>query len=269
MRRLSADSFREMIFITAGKEMKRVKIKWWAVLFWMLVWQAAAMAIGQEILLVSPIAAIRRLFVLAGESVFWQSVGFSLLRIIAGFFGALLCGTLFAGLSARFLLVKQLLAPLMLTIKTIPVASFVILVLIWVSSKNLSVLISFLMVLPIIYTNVLDGIEAADSQLLEMASVFKVPAGRRIRYIYVSEVLPFFKTGALVALGLCWKAGVAAEVIGIPKNSIGEHLYNAKVYLDTPDLFAWTLVIIIISLVFEKIFLALLNFVVKRLERMV
>ena len=85
----------------------------------------------------------------------------------------------------------------------------------------------------------------------------------------MSEVLPFFRTGCIVALGLCWKAGIAAEVIGIPKNSIGEHLYNAKVYLDTPDLFAWTLVIVIVSLVFEKLFLGLLSFIVKRLERMV
>lgn len=256
-----------MISIIVGKPMKSVKIKWWAVVFWLLVWQAAAAAIGQEILLVSPIAVIRRLFVLAGEAVFWQSAASSLLHIVAGFLSALVCGTIFAGLAARFYILEQLLAPLMLTVKAIPVASFIILVLIWVSSENLSILISFLMVLPIIYTNVLDGIKAADKQLLEMAEVFKISGIRRIRYIYVSEVLPFFKAGTLVALGLCWKAGVAAEVIGIPKNSIGEHLYNAKIYLDTPDLFAWTLVIIIISLIFEKLFLFVLNRVVRRLER--
>lgn len=256
-----------MIFITADKKLKSVKIKWWAVLFWLLIWQAAAIAIGEEILLVSPIAVIGRLFVLAGEGIFWKSVVFSFVRIATGFLGALVCGTVLAGAAARFRIIKQLLAPLMLTIKAIPVASFIILVLIWVSSKNLSVLISFLMVLPIIYTNVLDGIEAADGQLLEMAQVFEISAAKRIRYIYVSEVLPFFKAGTLVALGLCWKAGIAAEVIGIPKNSIGEHLYNAKVYLDTPDLFAWTLVIIIVSLAFEKLFLAVLNLVVRCLER--
>lgn len=248
---------------------KHTKIKWWAVLFWLLVWQAAALAIGQEILLVSPIAVIKRLFVLAAEVDFWQSIAYSLIRIAAGFLGAVIFGTVFAALSARVHVIRHLLAPLVLTIKAIPVASFIILVLIWVSSKNLSVLISFLMVFPLIYTNVLHGIESTDKQLLEMAQVFQVSAVKRVRYIYVSEVLPFFKTGCMVALGLCWKAGVAAEVIGIPKNSIGEHLYNAKVYLDTPDLFAWTIVIVIVSLLFEKLFLAILNWIVKRLERMV
>ena len=90
----------------------------------------------------------------------------------------------------------------------------------------------------------------------------------RIRYIYVSQVLPFFRTGCSIGLGLCWKAGVAAEVIGIPDGSIGEKLYNAKVYLNTPDLFAWTVVIVLISLLFEKLFLAMVDGAVIRLERM-
>lgn len=90
----------------------------------------------------------------------------------------------------------------------------------------------------------------------------------RIRYIYVSQVLLFFRTGCSIGLGLCWKAGVAAEVIGIPDGSIGEKLYNAKVYLNTPDLFAWTVVIVLISLLFEKLFLAMVDGAVIRLERM-
>lgn len=256
-----------MISITAGKKRHQRKIKLWAVLFWLLLWQAASMVIAQEILLVSPCTVIKRLFELAGESSFWKSVSFSFIRIAGGFVIAVFSGIALAALSAKFKRVRELLAPLMLTVKAIPVASFIILVLIWVSSKNLSVLISFLMVLPIIYTNVLEGISETDEKLLEMASVFEVPFYKRIRYIYMSEVLPFFKSGCSVALGLCWKSGVAAEVIGIPKNSIGENLYNAKVYLDTPDLFAWTLVIIIISLIFEKLFLACIGGLVRRLER--
>lgn len=256
-----------MISITAVKKSHQKKIKLWAVLFWLLLWQAASMAINQEILLVSPASVIRRLFALAGESSFWQSVSFSFMRIAGGFILAVFSGIVLAALASRFKRVRELLAPLMLTVKAIPVASFIILVLIWVSSKNLSVLISFLMVLPIIYTNVLDGICETDQKLLEMAQVFEVPLYKRIRYIYVSEILPFFKSGCSIALGLCWKSGVAAEVIGIPENSIGENLYNAKVYLDTPDLFAWTLVIIIISLIFEKLFLAGIAALVRRLER--
>ena len=100
----------------------------------------------------------------------------------------------------------------------------------------------------------------------KMAQVFQV-ADEKIRYIYLSQVLPFFRSGCCVALGLCWKAGVAAEVIGIPDGSIGEHLYQAKVYLDTPDLFAWTVVIIVISLLFEKVFLGVIDWGVRKLER--
>ena len=133
--------------------------------------------------LVSPIAVIKRLFVLALESGFWQSIAFSLIRIALGFLFAVVFGIIFAGLSAKLSVIRQLLAPLVLTIKAIPVASFIILVLIWVPSKNLSVLISFLMVFPIIYTNVLNGIEATNKELLEMAEVFKVSGIKRIRYI--------------------------------------------------------------------------------------
>lgn len=256
-----------MISTTANKKKKRT-IRLWAVAVWLLVWQAVSAWIGQEILLVSPIVVFRRLTELVREAGFWQSIGFSLVRILGGFLLAMAAGILAAGLSARFRRIRELLAPAVLTIKAVPVASFVILVLIWVPSRNLSIVISFLMVFPILYTNVLDGILGTDPKLLEMAKVFEVPKTVQIRYIYVSQVLPFFRAGCSVGLGLCWKAGVAAEVIGIPDGSIGENLYNAKVYLNTPDLFAWTVVIVLISLVFEKLFLAAVDQIVIRLERM-
>lgn len=245
---------------------QKKKTRLWAVAFWLLVWQAASIAIGQEILLVSPVSVVLRLFTLMQEATFWRSILFSFRRIILGFLLAVCSGVLLAALAARFIRVRELLAPLMLTIKATPVASFIILVLIWIPSRNLSVFISFLMVLPILYDNMLTGILSVDGKLLEMAQVFRVPFGRRLRYIYSWQVLPFFQAGCSVSLGLCWKSGIAAEVIGIPKGSIGEHLYQAKIYLDTPDLFAWTLVIILISLLFEQLFLWLLRRLVARLE---
>ncbi len=247
---------------------KHNRIRAWAVLFWLVVWQAASMALGKEILLVSPLKVLSRLGELAVTAEFWSSAGFSLARIGAGFLLAAALGTLLAALASRIRWVEELLAPALMTIQSIPVASFIILVLIWFSSKNLSFLISFLIVLPVIYANVLRGVRATDTRLMEMAQVFRVPAGRRIRYLYVPQVLPFFQAGCAVALGLCWKAGIAAEVIGMPQGSIGEKLQQAKVYLDTPDLFAWTLVIVLISLLFEKVFLALLGRGVRALERM-
>lgn len=255
--------------ITAAKKTgKPSGIRIWSILLWLAVWQAGSMALGQDILLVSPVSVLIRTGELAVTAEFWRAIAFSLVRIAGGFFLAVGLGVFLAALAARFRRVEELLAPLILATKVIPVASFIILVLIWISSKNLSVLISFLMVLPVIYTNVLGGIRCTDPQLLEMAQVFNLPPMRCVRYIYVSQVLPYFRTACTVALGLCWKSGIAAEVIGIPQGSMGEKLYSAKIYLDTPDLFAWTLIIVLVSLAFERLFLTLLDLGVARMERM-
>ena len=246
-------------------------IRAWAAAFWLAIWQLGSVILNRDSLLpllVSPLQVLVRVAQLSVTTDFWASICFSLLRIAAGFFLAAGLGILLAMLSARFHQVKDILAPVVLAVKTIPVASFIILVLILFSSRSLAAFISFLMVLPIIYTNVLAGIEAADRQLLEMAEVFLIPVGQRIRYIYLPQVIPFFRSGCMVALGLCWKSGIAAEVIGTPSGSIGEHLQQAKIYLDMPDLFAWTLVIVLVSLAFEKTVLALLSWTAKRLERM-
>ena len=244
------------------------RLRPWAVLVWLLIWQLGAMAMDQQILLVSPIAVLIRLGTLAVESSFWKAVGFSLLRITGGFFLGAAVGTVLAALSARLRWVEELLAPLLLAIKSIPVASFIILSLILFSSRNLSVLISFLMVLPVLYAGVLGGIRAMDKQMLEMAQVFQIPTPRRVRYVYLPQVLPYFRAACASALGLCWKSGIAAEVIGMPTGSIGERLQQAKIYLDTPDLFAWTLVIVLVSLAFERLFLALLQIATRYLGRM-
>lgn len=244
------------------------KIKIWAIAVWLVIWQMASMWIGQEILLVSPVSVFVRLLQLIPTGTFWRSILSSVTRIAGGFLLAAAFGVLAAGLAVRFRRVEEFLRPFVLTVKAIPVASFVILVLIWVPSKNLSVVISFLMVFPILYTNVLEGEKQMDKKLTEMAQVFALSPSVRLRYLYLPQILPYFRTGCRVGLGLCWKAGVAAEVIGIPDPSIGEQLYNAKVYLNTPDLFAWTVVIVALSLLFERIFLYLVDRVAAATERM-
>ena len=243
------------------------KIRPWAVALWLLVWQMAAMALDQQILLVSPLRVLRRLGEMLLTSELYAAVGFSLLRIGTGFLLAVLLGAGLAALSARFSRIEELLAPAMLTIQSVPVASFIILALVWFSSRSLSVLISFLMVLPVLYASTLGGIRAVDGQLLEMARVFRLPHVRRARCVYLPQVLPYFRSACQSALGLCWKAGVAAEVIGMPTGSLGERLQQAKVYLNTPDLFAWTLVIVLLSLAFQKLFLFALDRAARALER--
>ena len=249
------------------------KICVWAAAFWLLVWQGAAMALRAlyphgALLLASPLSALERLFTLAGTAAFWQAVLASASHILGGFLLSCALAVVLAALSARFSCVEELLAPTVEVIKTVPVASFVILALIWFGSRNLSVFIALVMVFPVIYTNVLAGVRAADRELAEMARVFRIPLLRRIRCITLPQVAPYFRAGCALGLGLCWKAGVAAEVIGMPVPSIGERLQQAKVYLDTPELFAWTLVIVLISVGFEKLFMAALGALERRLTRL-
>ena len=249
--------------------MKRIEIlRPWAIFVWLFVWQAGVLVLDQQILLVSPVRVLLRLVELAVELDFWKAVAFSTLRITAGFLLGTMAGTMLAGVSARQRILEELLVPFMLAVKSIPVASFIILALILFSSRNLSVLISFLMVLPVLYSGILGGLRAMDKQMLEMVQLFRIPTFRRIRYVYLPQILPYFQTACSSALGLCWKSGIAAEVIGMPTGSIGEQLQLAKVYLDTPDLFAWTLVIVLISLFFERSFLMLLKRAARYLERM-
>ena len=186
-------------------------------------------------------------------------MGGSIAHIFGGFLAGCTLAAVLAALSARWRLVRELLAPLAAAVKAVPVVSFIILALVWLDSRSLPLFISALMVFPPVYLNVLAGIAAADGALLEMARVFRVPLGRRLTGIYLPAVLPYFRSAVSLALGLCWKAGAAAEVIGLPAGTIGERLYTAKVYFQTPDLFAWTAVIVAVSVLFEKLFLALVD----------
>ena len=239
-----------------------------AVLFWLLVWQAAAMALHQPLLLSSPFRVAERLFALLGERAFYAALGYSLRRIALGFFAGFLLGALLAMLAARLPLMEALLRPLMVTVKSVPVASFIILALIWLSARRLSAFIAFLMVLPIAYGNLLSGLKSTPTQLLEMARLYHVSWGRRLLYIQLPHIKPHLLSALTLALGMSWKAGVAAEVIGIPTGSIGEQLYQYKVYFDLTSLYAWTVAIVLVSVLFEKAVLLAVRLLYGRLERL-
>lgn len=239
-----------------------------AVLFWLVIWQIAAMKLDSGIILVSPVDAAKRLCELVTVGEFWRSILFSAGRVLLGFALGLAAGTLLALVSAKVRLVRGLFSPLISAMKSIPVASFTILALIWIGSKNLSILVSFLICVPIVCANMLEGMEQLDPKLSEMADVFRIPPWRRFVGVYLSQLLPYFRSASRLAIGLCWKSGVAAEVIGIPKGSIGEKLYQSKVYLETADLFAWTITVILLSWLCEKLFVLLAGLLQKRVERM-
>ncbi len=227
-----------------------------AVLFWLMVWQICSIWIGQEILLVSPVAVCKTLWNLIQEISFWQSIVYSGWRIMGGFLLAVCLGVIAAAYAAKYRALENLLQPLVAAIKATPVASFIILALVWVSSANLSVLIAFLMGFPVVYTNLLQGFWNADKQIWEMICLLGVR--HKIRYYWFVQLFPYLRAAIATAIGLCWKAGIAAEVIGMPEGSMGERLQEAKVYLQMPSLFAWTVAIVAVSVCIEKLILFLL-----------
>ncbi len=245
------DSFNRLV--------KKFGLKLFVACFWLLIWELVSRWVGQELLLASPVTVFQTLLVLVQSIDFWQTILFSSLRIITGFAIGLVSGTVLAILAYRFRLIEELVSPVMKIITAMPIASFIILALVWIKSRNLSVLISFMMVLPMIYSSVEQGLNTADEKLLEMAQVFRLSLWKKAVAIYIPSVKPFFVTAVIVGLGLCWKSGIAAEVIGIPAGSIGAKLYEAKLYWMTKELLAWTVVIILISVVFEKVIILLLR----------
>lgn len=232
-------------------------------LFWLVLWQTVAAIINNPIIFTSPIGMVQSLWAQLPQADFWLTIGHSFAKISLGFVGAFFTGLLLGSLACIFPFLGELLEPFMIMIRSIPVASFVILALIWIGSNSLSVFISYLVVLPMIYVNTISGLKSTDPKLLEMASIFHIRGFRKIRYIYLPALMPYLTSGCKTALGMSWKSGIAAEVIGIPASSIGGQLYYAKLYLDTAGLFAWTFVITVVSAVFEKLFL----FLLRRFER--
>lgn len=227
--------------------------------FWLVVWSLAALAVGQRLLLPAPAEVGARLAELAVTADFWTTVAHSLVRVLAGFALGTAAGTLLAVAAARWRPVDALVSPLVGAVRAAPVVSFIILVLIWVDSSRLAVVVSALMVLPVTYAAVLEGVRQRDPALLEVAAVFEIPFLRRLPAVDVPAVLPFFAAACQVGIGLAWKSGIAAEVIALPSGSVGERLYDAKVLLESADVFVWTGVVVALSLLAERIVAASLR----------
>lgn len=220
---------------------------------WLCIWQAVSFMCGNSILMVGPLETVGALIKNGLEPRFWQTVLASFARIMEGLMAGIVAGVLLAGVSYRCKIAEEIFQPVMTLVKAVPVASFTVLLLIWWGSAHLSTGICLLVVLPQIYVNTLAGLKNTDKRLLEMAKVYKLPAWNRFFYIYRPALRPFLESGLKIAIGLAWKSGVAAEVIGTPDFSIGERLYMSKIYLDTAGVLAWTAVTILLSVLTEKI----------------
>ncbi len=231
---------------------------------WLLIWQLVYFFVDQELLISSPINIFTRIVQLSITALFWQSIATSFVRILVGLILALVVGTILAVITTKSKLLNYFFKPVLNIIKSTPVASFIILALIWLKSYRISAFIAFLMVLPMVWENVSEGIKNTDIKLLEMTKVFNIPKKTVLKAVYIPSIMPYFATACNVGIGFAWKAGIAAEVIGLSKGTIGKNLYDAKIYLETVDLFAWTVVVIILSLLFEKGFVKAINFLFKK-----
>lgn len=231
------------------------------------MWQLLSAAVHNSILMAGPVESAKALMQMILTREYRNAILFSLIRILGGFCFGSAMGISLAFISYRVRFMEDFLKPFISVLKAVPVASFVIILLIWAGNKNLSFYISSLVVMPLLYINTLGGLKATDPKLLEMAEVFRIPVLRRVRYIYLPSVYPYLYSAFQAALGMAWKSGVAAEVIGQPLGSMGNGLYQAKIYLETADLFAWTITIVVVSFLVEKLILGLMGFCFSREKR--
>jgi len=231
--------------------------------FYLVLWHIISVAVGKELLIPTPARVFETLISLASAKTFYIDTGLSVIRIAAGFAFAVLFGIIAAILTSCSKALKTLFYPLVSTVRATPVASFIILTLLWIKTTYVPVFIAFLMVMPVVWSNISQGIETADKKLLQAADIFNLSLSKKIKYIYIPNCVPFFKNSAASGIGLAWKAGIAAEVICSPSFAIGSRLYDSKIYLETPELFAWTGTVVILSILIEKLTVSILNKVFK------
>jgi NitT/TauT family transport system permease protein len=243
-----------------NQEKKRVL--WKRALVWLIylsIYQILYWLVDQDILLASPWQIISSLIRLIQEPAFYLAAGATLLRIAIGFGAGLLIGSVLAVLTIRSSIAEAFFMPLIRTIRATPITSFIILALVWIRSSNVPIFIVFLMVLPIVWANLAEGIRQVDKDLLEMAHSFRLSRGRMLRLIYIPSIAPYFMSATVTSLGMAWKAGISAEVLSTPVQSLGGRIYLSKIYLETPDLFALTIVVILLSLFLEKSYIYLVQ----------
>jgi NitT/TauT family transport system permease protein len=234
------------------KAIKKAAMSLGVALFWLALWQGAAMIVGNPLILPTPVETVLRLFELAGESKFWFFTSLSLLRILIGIIIAIPAAWLFAALCSGSEIINALFSPAVTLMKSTPVVSFILIAIFLVDRHTIPSAITFMMVFPVLFENVREGISQTPKELLEMADVFGVSWIMKVKRIYIPAIKPFFFSALMTSVGLAVKAGVAAEVVAYIPDSMGKMLSDAKSYMEPADLLAWTVVIIAISLITER-----------------
>ncbi|WP_051931468.1 ABC transporter permease subunit [Clostridium sp. KNHs214] len=232
------------------KIIKRISI----LFFWLIIWELGSLFLNKEILLPGPISVFKRLSGLLFEEYFWKSIFYSLLRVFGALIISIIMGIIFGIMAGIFKIFEEIMEPFMAAVKSTPVMSIIILALVWLKAGNVAIFTAMLICFPIIYTNVLQGLKSVDTKIIEMARLYRVKKVYVIKYVYLPAIKSYIVSGIILCLGLAWKVVVASEILSTPKYSIGLNLLNSKTMLDTEELFAWTIVVVILSLILENVF---------------
>lgn len=231
---------------------------------WLFIWQCIYEAVGKEILIVSPFNVLLNIINKITEYDFWLICFHSIWRIMKGYFLGVIFGIITAFISYKIKFIYDFLYPFFSILKSTPVASFIILALIWIKTDNVPAFIVFIMTSPVVWTNIYEGLSKTSNELIEVSKIFEFSFLKKLKYIYIPQLIPYISSSCTVALGLAWKSGIAAEIISSPKISIGSVIYDSKVYLETLELFTWTTVVVIISIVLEKIIIYFIKNIFER-----
>lgn len=226
-----------------------------ATLFWLLVWYLIAILIDKELILPGPVSVFKKIGEWIVTASFWGVIANSLSNILLGILLGFVLGTLTALLTTYVKPFEILLRPLTTLIKVTPVASFILLLILWTRRETVPSTVSVLIVFPIVWANISQGIVSVNKELVEVAKTFKLPFFKKIIYLYVPSVLPSVISALRSSIGLAWKAGISAEILALPHETIGYEMAEAKNFFVRTDVFAWTVVIIILSVIIEKIIL--------------
>lgn len=230
------------------------------VLIWLVIWQVLSLVVNNSVLLSGPVDTVRALIELGSSTSFYISVGITVGKVLLGFLTGMILGSALSVLSYKVRIVREFLSPFVSVIKSIPIVSFIIIALIWAGSSNVTIIVSSVISFPIFYKNLLEGLQVIDPKMTELAKVYQMKTCKKIRYIYLPSLSSQIKSAVSLAIGMAFRGGITAEVVGQPLRSIGNGLYRSKINLATSEMLAWTLVAMLSAFLIER----LISFIVKK-----
>jgi NitT/TauT family transport system permease protein len=187
----------------------------------------------------------------------------TVLRGLAGFLIAFFLAFLLAILSDWKSGIYFFFNPLLIVLRSTPVVAFILLLLIWFETDRVPVIIAFITMFPIIYTNITKGLQEVDASLKEMIQVYKLSKTEILRSVYLPSISAFLFSGASTALGFGWRAIIIGEVLSQPIHGIGSRMREAYGYFEVKEVISWAIMAVLLSFVFEVLLSGLEKLTVK------